>query len=452
MRIVQGICLVLLGAGCAHRVPAASATALPELAEESYKALNFTACAEQFRLAAETGADDSRAESFYRAAGCAALAGDSSQALELLKRSAQSGYFDPDHLRFNPELTSLHSLAGWQEVLASVEANRSKAPNPPMPVAVLSAIDVYGSRRANTEAVRRVLGLEVGKPTVPSKAIFQQQQETLRKQFTLAFAKVNFTYFFAGPDEGRAYVIVDLVDAEDAQRLRFLPAPTGHLEDPEGLIAQWEEYETKSFQLLQQGKLDQEKPAVCRVAHCILGFDHPELAPFEPRFLEKVPLTQDALTRVLREDASGDKRAAAAFLLAYAATPEQSVARLVPSIRDPSGSVRNNVLRVLTATQQKADHPLVELATVVDALSMPETLDRNKSLYLLEMLLEDLKPEELKAQRAPLIRQLGARLVDMASLQNPIIRDPASEVLQLLSGEKHETPEQWKAWLAGQGR
>jgi hypothetical protein len=161
---------------------------------------------------------------------------------------------------------------------------------------------------------------------------------------------------------------VDLVDAEDAQRLRFLPVPTGHVEDPEGLLAQ----------------------------------------------------------------------------------SEETVARLVPSIRDPEGPVRNNVLRVLTATQQRADRPLVELATVVDALSMPETSDRNKSLYLLKMLLEDLKPEALQAQRAPLIRQLGSQLVDMASLQHPIIREPATEVLELLSGERHESPGQWKAWLARQ--
>jgi HEAT repeat protein len=159
----------------------------------------------------------------------------------------------------------------------------------------------------------------------------------------------------------------------------------------------------------------------------------------------------EALTQVLREEADSDKRATAAYLLAYSATPEQTVERLVPFIRDPDSSVRNNVLRVLIATQEQADHPLVDVATVVDALSMPETSDRNKSLYLLKMLLEDLKPEALKAQRAPLIRELGPRLVEMVSLQNPIIREPATEVLKLLSGEAYETPEQWKAWLARQG-
>jgi hypothetical protein len=444
----------MLGTGCAHSsatAPSPTGATPSEQAEQSYRALNFPACADQFRQAAQSAPEgEERAESFYRAAGCAALAGKSSQALELLRRSIQSGYYDADHLRFNPELTSLHSLAGWQEVLSGAQANLSNAPHPPMPVAVLTAIDVYGSRRADTETVRRALGLEVGKPVVPSRAIYRQQEAALRKQHSLAFARVSFIYFFEGENQGRAFITVDLVDAEDAHRLRFLPVPTGHLEDPEGLIAQWLEYEEKSFQLLQQGKLDQEKPAECRVAHCILGFGHPELAAYEPRFIEKVPGAQDALTRVLREDANRDKRATAALLLAYTATPEQAVARLVPSIRDPEGDVRNNVLRVLIATQKNASQPLVELATVVDATSLPETTDRNKSLYLLKMLLEDLKPEALQAQRAPLIRQLGAQLVDMAALKQPIIRDPAIEVLKLLSGESHETPEQWKAWLARQ--
>jgi hypothetical protein len=88
---------------------------------------------------------------------------------------------------------------------------------------------------------------------------------------------------------------------------------------------------------------------------------------------------------VLREEADEQKRAVTAYLLAYAPTQEQAVERLVPSIRDSSGPVRNGVLRVLLANQDKADHPRVAVA--VDALSLPETMDRNKALYLLEALL-----------------------------------------------------------------
>jgi hypothetical protein len=112
--------------------------------------------------------------------------------------------------------------------------------------------------------------------------------------------------------------------------------------------------------------------------------------------------------------------------------------------------VRNNVLRVVMAIQQKADRPMVDFSMVADALSMPETTDRNKAGALLKALLEDMTPEALKAQRASFIRQVGAPLVAMASLQQPNNREYALAVLQLLSGEKYETAEQWKAWLARQ--
>jgi hypothetical protein len=459
MRLALGAGLVVLGAGCAHSPekaaaasqPTAPAQELSTQANKSYRALDFTACSEQFRLAAEASTDeDSRAESFYDAARCTALKGDPSQAIALLKRSVQSGYYDPETLQFDPDLSSLQAAEGWEEVLAGAKANLAKAPHPPMPVGVLAGIDVYGSRRADPEAVRRLLGLELGKPTVHSFALFHQKEEALRKQYNLAFAQLSYVYFFASEDAGKAFITVDLVDAEDAQRLRFLPEPSGHPADPQGLVAQWQEYEQRAEQLMRKGLLDMEKQATCRVANCFFGFGHPELAHYEPVFAEKVPLEQDALVQVLRQEPDGEKRGAAAFLLAYAATPEKGVQLLVPFIRDPSGGVRNNVLRVMIATQEQADHPLVEVATVVDALSLPQTSDRNKACYLLKMLLDDLKPEQLQAQKAPLVRQLGAQLVTMASMQQPINREPAVEVLQQLSGEHYESPEQWKAWLARQ--
>ncbi len=193
MRATLGVCLVMLVAGCAHapeKAPesaspqAASSQELSSRADKAYDAQDFPACAELFRQAAEASPeDDARATALYSAAGCPALAGKPSQALELLKRSVQSGYFDPDTLQYDPELASVHSLAGWQEVGVRAQANLAKAPNPPMPVARLAGIDVYGSRRVEAEAVRKVLGFELGKPIVASKALFRQKEETLRKLY-----------------------------------------------------------------------------------------------------------------------------------------------------------------------------------------------------------------------------------------------------------------------------
>ncbi|RKG88790.1 HEAT repeat domain-containing protein [Corallococcus terminator] len=456
MRVVMTLCMAVLGTGCAHSSKAAGpeqgarAETLTASAEQSYEALDFPRCAEGFRAAAAADTDGAaRAESLYRAAGCDALAGNTQAAVEVLQRAVQGGYFDADHLQYNPELAPLHALAPWGDIVAQARANLQKAPEPPLPVPTLAGVDTFGSRRADVEAVRRVMGLEVGKPIVHSGALFAQKEAALRKQFNLAFARVGMSIFFASELKGSAFVTVDLVDAEDAARLRFLPAPQGHPTDPEGLLARWNAYFQRVMPLQIHGQLDPET-SVCQVAHCIGGFGHPDLAGYEPEFLEKVPKSLDALTAVLREDANEEHRAAAAFLLAYAPTAQETVRRLVPSIRDPSSTVRNNVLRVLTATQEVAKEPLLDVATVVDAASMPTTSDRNKSLFLLSYLLEDLSPEALRAHRAGLIRQLGESLVAMAALQQPINREPAVEVLERLSGEKHDTAEAWRAWLGSQ--
>ncbi|RKH62945.1 HEAT repeat domain-containing protein [Corallococcus llansteffanensis] len=460
MRVVMALSVVALGTGCAHSSKTAASgsaegsrvAALTAEAENAYGALDFARCAKGFRASAEADtAGVERAEALYRGAGCESLAGNTQAALELLTLAVQGGYFDVDHLQYNPELAPLHVLAPWEGIVAGARANLAKAPEAPFPVPTLMGVDSFGSRKVDGATVLRVLGLEVGKPLVHSGALFAQKEAALRKQYDLAFAKAGMTVFFAEEMKGSAFVTVDLVDAEDTARLRFLPEPQGQPTDPQGLIARWSEYEHRLMPLQMQGKLDPEASG-CQVAHCIGGFGHPELAGYEPEFLDKVPKSLDALSAVLREDADEDRRAAAAYLLAYAPTPEETVRRLVPFIRDPDSGVRNNVLRVLTATQQTAKAPLLDVATVVDATSLPTTMDRNKSVYLLNYLLEDLSPEALKAQRAGLIQQLGERLVAMAALHQPINRDPAVKVLERLSGEKHETAEAWRAWLARQSK
>lgn len=460
MRFAMVLGLVALGTSCAHSPPAAGASGpgqgsavqrLTEEAEQAYGALDFDSCARAFRASAEVDPDaDARAESYYRAAGCASLAGHADAAVEVLKRAVQGGYFDADHLQYNPELLTLHSLAAWEGIVAEARANLARAPEAPFPVPTLAGLDAFGSRKADREAVRRVLGLEVGKPIVYSGAHVKQKEALLRERYGLSFVRLGMTLFFAEEHKGTAFVVADMVDAEDASRLRFLPEPKGHPTDPEGLVARWLEYNQRLFQLQMQGKLDDASS--CRVAHCIGGFGHPDLAGFEPDFVAKVPRNLEALTAVLRDDADADKRGAAAFLLAYAPTAEETVRRLVPCIRDASDGVRNNVLRVLTATQEAAKLPMVDVATVVDAVSLPTTSDRNKAVYLLSFLLEDLAPEVLKAQRAGLIRQLGETLVAMSALQQPINREPAVKVLKQLSGEDHESAEEWRAWLARQPR
>ncbi|GMU03165.1 hypothetical protein KH5H1_72860 [Corallococcus caeni] len=453
MRFVMALSVMALGAGCAHsQKPAGSAPTAQQLsaeAEQAYASLDFERCAERFRASGEADVEGTdRAESFYRAAGCASLAGHADAAVDVLKRAVQGGYYDADHLEYNPELAALHPLPAWSGIVAAARANLAKAPEAPFPTFTLTGLDAFGSRKVDRETARRVLGLEMGKPIVPSSAVFKQKEAALREQYGLLYAHVSMSVYFADERKGTAFVVMDMVDAEDAARVRFLPEPKGHLADPEGLVARWNEYNQRLQQLQVQGKLDEN--STCKVTHCIGGFGHPDLVAFEPEFLAKVPQHLDALTAVLREDADPNKRSAAALLLAYAPTEQETVQRLVPFIRDPDSGVRNNVLRVLTATQEAATQPLLDVAMVADAVSLPHSSDRNKATFLLSYLLADLSPEALKAQRAGLIRQLGETLVAMSALQLPINHEPAMLVLKQLSGEKYETADEWRAWLARQ--
>ncbi|MFY2563067.1 HEAT repeat domain-containing protein [Corallococcus terminator] len=463
MRKSAGLSLLLMmGVGCAHSsgkpkdvVSTVGAMASQELslrADKAYDAEDFATCADLRRRSAEAVTDaDLRSEAYYSAARCSALGGRPDDALAFLKRAADSGFLSVEQLQFDPELASLHSLPGWTEVVSGVQANLDKAGVTPMPLPVLATIDVSRTRRADAASVIQMLGLEVGKPVVGSRYLLKKREAALRQRFNLAYSHVGIIAFFAEDLKGQAFASVDLVDAEDSHRLSFLPVPTGHVEDPEGLIAQWLEYKDKVVHMLRSGALNSEGPPSCRIAHCIFGFGHPELAPYEPRFVEKAPAAREALLRLLREDADSTRRAAVPFVLGYAGTPEQVIGWLVPFFKDPDSSVRNNVVRSVLAFQGGLDRPVVDLSVAFDAMAMPDVSDRNKGTYLLETVLVKLTPDALKARRAEVLQKVGTLLVDMSAYQQPINREPAVKVLRLLSGEDFERPEQWKQWLSRQG-
>lgn len=436
-------------------VPAAPAVVV-DLAEArkkafaAYDAFDFKACAEGFRTAAEHGTDDqARADDWYGAACCASLGGSGAEAVGFLERAVGLGYNDAPSIELDPELAAARAAPGWAAVKARADENWKSAATKPMAVPVLAAIDVFGAPKVDAEAVRRALGFEIGKPFVRSGALLKQREAEIKKLGSFSFVKVSYVNYFGGPEAGRAYLTVDLVETGDTRRPALLAAPTGHPPDPEGLVAQWRAYEEKAWRLLNRGEIGKGEPK-CAVAHCALGFGHADLAPYEPTFVERVPAHLDELAAVLATDGEAANRAAAAFLLAYAPSASEAAARLAPSIRDPSSLVRNNVLRVLLGTQKAQPRPIVELDRVLEAALLPETTDRNKALYLLKGVLEKTPEAERVRRRRAIVRQIGPDLVASAALRQPNNRQPASEVLTLLSGEKHDDAKAWQAWLTRQ--
>jgi hypothetical protein len=178
--------------------------------------------------------------------------------------------------------------------------------------------------------------------------------------------------------------------------------------------------------------------------HCALGFNHPDLEHREDVFIEKVPGHVAKLTAVLRSDRNHERRAASAFLLAYAKDRKQVIHALLPSIDDPSSAVRNNVMRVLVMIQQNASAAVVPLKPVLRAMRFPTTTDRNKAAYLLA----GIARHASAADRTRIARQLGDVLLVMAAMKQPNNRDPAIDILKAISGEDHGTDvAAWRAWL-----
>jgi hypothetical protein len=181
--------------------------------------------------------------------------------------------------------------------------------------------------------------------------------------------------------------------------------------------------------------------------HCALGFKHPDLEHMEDAFIEKAPGRMKELTAVLRGDRQANRRAAAAFVLAYGKARKEVVDALLPSIDDPNAGVRNNVVRVLVAIQQEADTVVVPLKAALHALRFPTTTDRNKAGYLLAYIAEHASP----AERTRIAREAGDTLLAMAAMKQPNNRDPAIKILEAISGQTHGNDvEAWRAWLKQQ--
>lgn len=313
---------------------------------------------------------------------------------------------------------------------------------------LLAAIDVFGARHVPADEIIATAGLETGGTVVfPSDELTAKVEAAtrrLKERYHFAFVKLSpIGYFGASQDAGKLFITIDVVEPEDADRLKFAPQPTEDVPDPAGLVAAWLEYDAAVWPLQRSGAY--KGPFTCKGGmHCALGFNHPDLEHREDVFIEKAPDHVAELTAVLRKDRNEDRRGAAAFVLAYARDRKQVIDALLPSIDDPSSGVRNNVVRVLLMIQLKADAVVVPIKAALHALRFPTTTDRNKAAYLLTGIAKHASP----ADRARIAREAGDTLVAMAAMQQPNNRDPAIDILKAISGEDHGTDATaWRAWL-----
>ncbi|RYZ43943.1 MAG: hypothetical protein EOO71_01500 [Myxococcaceae bacterium] len=325
------------------------------------------------------------------------------------------------------------------------------ASSPPTPVApdplyLFEGVEVFGIRNLPREELLRLLGM----PTPGSRFNLEageftpyllQSKQLLLAALPLLFCRYSMVTY---PPTHTFRVTVDLVEPGDAWRMRFAPAPTGTVEDPDGLIAAWRAYQQVYWELRREGAVSESARGGCQALSCYGGFAHPQLAPLEGPFIEGVPRNTEALVRVLREDRDDAKRMTAAILLSYVRSREELVRHLLPFVHDPYEGVRNEVLRLLGTAQQGQTKVLLPLEPVLEALWFPLSTDRNKAAWALVRIVES----EGAARRTRIVNQAGDVLVEMAGMRQAIDREPARKVLALLAGrDLGEDVGAWRDWV-----
>jgi hypothetical protein len=270
-------------------------------------------------------------------------------------------------------------------------------------------------------------------------------EAALKSRGSFAYIQVGVTYSPA-PDNG-LYFMVDVVEKKDAvRRMRFHKQPTEVLTDPDGLIAKWDEYQDKTFQLMFSGTSLQVND--CPVLHCIAPFSLPELAPYLSVFNDGARRHEKELYEIVSRDRDGKHRADALFLLAHTNNAKRLLPVLGGAIHDPDVGVRNNAMRIMmemAASAPNRDYPVKDL---IAALEFPSSEDRNKSAYVLSILVKSPR------YRAAIDKQTVPSLLKLLRLRQANNHDPAYEILKTLSGKTFGDRDYkaWESWASARSR
>lgn len=323
-------------------------------------------------------------------------------------------------------------------MLAVVSACSAAPARPTSPWAPeLEGVDVFGSTQIDRdrllarwggELTRIVRNVDAAPDAVPADK--QDLEAKLRAVPGIAYAQVSIVTSF---EPKRTFVTVDLVDEADrARRMAFSPAPSGTHDDPDGLIALWDEYEATVTTLLVEGKVS-PTTTECPFWHCI-SFEHASLARYQDAFATRVPAAADALASILRDDADEERRGSAAFLLAHLPSGPRVVELEAPAIYDSSDLVRNNAMRVLSEIALRHPELPIPLAPVLAALWFPATTDRNKALLILDAIARHADDQTKRAIRTT----SGDVLAQLAAMRWPTIAETARSVLGQVQGADRE--------------
>jgi len=197
------------------------------------------------------------------------------------------------------------------------------------------------------------------------------------------------------------------------------------------------------LQLMMNNQLDLENDT-CPVYHCITGFKHPQLKPYLSVFNQGVIKQRKLILQTLNQDKDPERRAAAAFLIGHFQNPKDILSLLMPHVNDSNDHVRNNVMRVIFATMEKAKISKIDTKPFLHLLDSPYSTDRNKALAVLLRAAEDPQTQQS-------LRHNGRdKLLALLALKQPNNHHTAYLILKKISGKNFDEHNiaAWGKWLS----
>jgi hypothetical protein len=325
-------------------------------------------------------------------------------------------------------------------------------------------VDIYGAENAHGDCIlkkytKQVIAIEselakqreqfnlTGKEDVQTIRKIQVKKssliENIKKTGMFLYADFHTNRY---QDKKNLYTTIEIIEKTGSKRLSFInkTAKVPKKTEPPDLITKMQEYEELGWKLDDSKQLTANN-FYCPVYHCIFGFSHPMLAPYLNIFNiaadkeKEKEKEKEKILNILNNDPDPERRAAAVFIIGHFKDPEEIISILFKHINDKSPGVRNNAIRVMSQTMEKAQITHINVEPFLNLLNSPYGTDRNKALSLLAS-----APLDKKA-RTLIIYKGKKDLLALLHLKQPNNHDWAYLLLKKISG-KDFGPHNYYAW------
>ena len=264
-----------------------------------------------------------------------------------------------------------------------------------------------------------------------------------------AFHSISFSPVYY--QDARLFTTVNVIEKNDYKKLNFFKRFEQQKNNKvkikkdkklDKLLSQWAAYEEMGHSLFRKG-VQLGDPKSCGFYHYLYGFENAQLKPYKEIFQREVPKNKQKLIKTLRFDPDEQRRGHAVFLLGHIKEGSELVKILTPSMLDPSEYVRNNVMRVLGSTLLIVRQADFDILPVIKMLDSPALTDRNKALFMLIGL-----SDELKHKRC-IIENADKALMSALKMKQPNLHDNVYVLLKKISKQNYEERDYlaWQKWL-----